>query len=194
MRDRDVPDRDLQIRVDGRPVEPRPDPPPVDRRRRRLVALAVVVVVVTALAVTDLVGDRRQRERSAEAAALRLAVTGASATGTGTPSSQRQSVTVDLSVRNEGPSTVRVLAQRLDGGLPVDTGPAVGLAPGATAVLPVRWRVLCSEIGSLGGPRSLDLVLRTSRGEVRRVGVPLGDEPRGVFRAAALEECEVLLR
>lgn len=155
--------------------------------RRRVVGGALLLGVA-ALVVTDVVRDARERERTAEAASVRLLVTSAQPTGAGRPGRPLQDVQVDLSVRNEGPSVVRVLEQRLDGGVPVDPGPATTVAAGATAVLAVRWRVRCAEVGSLFGPESLDLVVRTRSGEVRRTELAIGPLRR-TFRLAASDAC-----
>lgn len=175
--------------------------PPADGgRHRRLVRAALVVgllAVVTGLAVADRVRDDRRAQRAAETGSVRLAVTAAVPTGAGRPGFARQDARLDLTVRNDGPSVVRVLEQRLDGGVPVDPGPATAVAAGATAVLAVRWRVLCAEVGSLYGPRSLDLVVRTRSGDVTRTRIPLGPplgELRRAFRRAAADACEVLVR
>lgn len=176
------------------------DPGPRDPRRSaraRFAVAAVLAAVVTGVVVTDLVTAARERSRRAEVASVRLSVTQAVPTGEGRPASLVQDARVDLTVRNDGPSVVRVLEQRLDGGEPVDPGPVAGLAPGASAVLGLRWRVRCAEIGGRYGPQSLDLVVRTRRGEVVPTRVALGDplgELRGTFRDAASEACDVLVR
>ncbi|MCW2613813.1 MAG: hypothetical protein JWN08_807, partial [Frankiales bacterium] len=77
-----------------------------------------------------------------------------------------------------------------------DAGPATPVPAGAAAVLPVRWRVLCAEIGGRYGPSTLDLVVRTRSGEVRRTKVPLGPPLgalRRTIRCAAVDACEVLV-
>lgn len=175
------------------------DPRPRDPRqlgRRRLLVVAVLAAVVTGVVVTDLVACARERNRRTEVAGVRLSVTQAVPTGVGRPASLVQDARVALTVRNDGPSAVRVLDQRLDGGVPVDPGPGGALVPGASAVLVVRWRVRCAEIGGRFGPQSLDLGVRTRGGEVVRTRVALGEplgELRGTFRDAAVQACDVLV-
>jgi len=171
-------------------------PAPEQLRRRRGVALVGLLVAVSALVAVDRVGATREQQHLADAGSLRLVVEAAVPTGEGRPGSPRQDARLDLTVRNDGPSVVRVLEQRFDGGVPVDPGPAAPVAAGATAVLPVRWRVLCAEIGGRYGPASLDLLVRTRSGEVRGTKVPLGPPLGGLRRAirsAAVDACEVLV-
>lgn len=164
--------------------------------RGRALVLGGLALAAGVAVVTDAVGDARQRTRAAEAASVRLSVVAAVPTGEGRSGRPVQDARLDLTVRNDGPSVVRVLEQRLAGGVPVDAGPATAIAAGASAVLAVRWRVRCAEVGSLYGPPTLDLVVRTRSGEVVRpevsLGEPLGQLRRTVRRAGS-DACDVLV-
>lgn len=157
-------------------------PRPVPRR------VALIVVALSLLAPAQV--DQLRAARSREAEALRLVVTGVRPTATASSGSLVQDARVALTLRNDGPSRVRVLEQRLDGGGPSDPGPDV--AAGASAELAVRWRVLCSEIGGLYGPQALDLRVGLRGGGVRLLRLPLGPptgQLRRGFRVAGADAC-----
>ena len=156
----------------------------------------MLAVLVVGLVTVDQV--RAAQSRGAAAVRLVLVAARASPAGAlpaaGSTSTVRDAV-VALTVRNEGPDRVRVLQMRLDGGGPTDPGPS--LAPGASVVLSVRWRVLCDEIGSLYGPQALDLVVRTPLRAVRPVQIRLGPPSgpiRSAFRTSAVDSCAVPAR
>lgn len=184
----------MEVTVSGRPPSPPGTPP---RRPSRKVLLSVTVGLA-GLVVSGLVlADQVRSIRAEEAASVRLVLTATTPVPAGTeeaPAAPYADAVLGVTVRNDGPA-VRLLEQRLDGVGPVAAGP--DLAAGSATVLVVRWRVLCSEIGNLFGPQSLDLLVRTGSGGERRLRLPLGP-PRGeirrTFRAAAVDECERLLR
>lgn len=159
---------------------------PAVPRRSALLAVALLGAAgLTALVVAEAVRDRRARE-----ATVALAVTAADRPRPATAgASDVQDVVVDLTVHNTGGTDVVLLDQRLDGGGPVDRVPEGALAAGASAVLAVRWRVLCAEVGSLSGPVALDLTARAPRGGDQRVVLPLQPEARRTFRLAASRAC-----
>ena len=179
------------VTVSGGPaLQPQPRP----QQHISRTGIAVVVVLVLGVVMT---GPVRERRDAHEAAAVRLVVTGAEPADGGVPDSPVQDAVVRLTVRSDGPDPVRLLAQQLDGGGPTDPGPAPALAPGGSARLDVRWRVLCAETGSQDGPRVLGLTLRTPHGPARTVAVPLGaplGPTRRAFHTAAVDACSVLLR
>ncbi len=142
-----------------------------------LIALALLLVATGATA----------ELRSAQDVDLRIVSAAAGATPGAT--GDVQDAAVDLTVRNTGAFAVEVVDQRLDRGGPVDRVPAPALAAGATAVLALRWRVLCAEVGTLFGPRSLDLTVRPARGGARQVSVALRPAVRQAFRTAASSAC-----
>ena len=91
--------------------------------------------------------------------------------------------------RSMGGRITSMVAADVDGGGPVDRVPGAALRADATSVLPVRWRVLCAEVGSLFGPRALDLTVRPRRGEQVSVSLSLPPTTRQVFRTAASLAC-----
>lgn len=100
-----------------------------------------------------------------------------------------QDAVVDVTVHNSGRFGVLVLDQRLDRGGPVDRGPVRAVAGGTAVVLAARWQVRCAEVGTLFGPRSLDLTVRPARGAARGLHLPLRPAVRQAFRAAASDAC-----
>ena len=140
--------------------------------------LALVALAVTGLVAVELVGA----VRSSDLAGVRLVLTDARPVGAPPVGGGVQDAVLAVTVRNDGGSAVRIVEQRLDGGGRADSGRLIEAS--ASAVLPVRWRVLCAQIGGLAGPRSLDLRVRTRTRAAGPVRLPLG-ELRRPFRAAA---------
>lgn len=165
----------MDVVVSGR--QPRP-------RLPRTVPVIAVALLVTGLVAADEVRDARAREATVD-----LALVGARPMAALFETRAVQDAVVGVSVRNTGPTAVVVLDQRLDGGGPADPGPAAALTVGATAVLAVRWRVLCAEVGTLFGPRTLDLTVRPRRGGGRVVSLPLPPPARAAFRRAGSDAC-----
>lgn len=148
------------------------------------------LLLVTGLVVADQVRAARSRETAALDLSVTAAVAAARPPGRAAAAGPVQDAVVALTVRNSGPYGLTVLEQELDGGGPVDAGPA--LAARASAVLDVRWRVLCGEVGTLFGPQELQLVVRTRSRAVRQVSLPLGPPTglvRRTFHAAAVDAC-----
>ena len=153
-------------------------------RLPRSVPVIVVALVLNGLVGADAITQARARERVVD-----LVLTTAAATAPPERSRAVQDAVVELGVRNAGSYVVQVLDQQLDGGGPVDRVPGAALRAEATAVLPVRWRVLCAEVGSLFGPQALDLTVRPRRGEQVSVSLSLPPTTRQVFRTAASRAC-----
>ena len=148
-----------------------------------------VPVIVAALVLNGLVGADAITQSRAQERVVDLVLTTAAATAPPARSRAVQDAVVELGVRNAGSYAVQLLDQQLDGGGPVDRGPGAALRSDATAVLPVRWRVLCAEVGTLFGPRALDLTVRPRRGEQVSVSLRLPPTTRQVFRTAASLAC-----
>ena len=148
-----------------------------------------VPVIVVALVLNGLVGAHAITQARARERVVDLVLTTAEATAPPERSRAVQDAVVELGVRNAGSYAVQLLDQQLDGGGPVDRVPGAALRAEATAVLPVRWRVLCAEVGSLFGPRALDLSVRSRRGEQVSVSLSLPPTTRQVFRTAASRAC-----
>lgn len=165
-----------------------------ERSTPRLLTVLPVLAVAVAGAGLLAAGELRQASREDELARVHLELVGSEgATATVTAGGRSEAV-VRLAIGNAGPEPVRLVDQRLDGGPPVDAAPAGALAAGATVLLAVRWRALCSEIGSLYGPASLGLTVRTRSGATGRVELPLGPPvatagPRRQLRLAASAAC-----
>ena len=153
-------------------------------RLPRSVPVIVVALVLNGLVGADAIAQARARERVVD-----VVLTTAAATAPPARSRAVQDVVVELGVRNAGSYAVQLLDQQLDGGGPVDRVPGAALRADATSVLPVRWRVLCAEVGSLFGPRALDLTVRPRRGEQVSVSLSLPPTTRQVFRTAASRAC-----
>ena len=153
-------------------------------RLPRSVPVIVVALVLNGLVGVDAITQARARERVVD-----LVLTTALPTAPPARSRAVQDAVVELGVRNAGSYVVQVLDQQLDGGGPVDRVPGTALRADATAVLPVRWRVLCAEVGSLFGPQALDLTVRPRRGEQVSVSLSLPPTTRQVFRTAASLAC-----
>ena len=153
-------------------------------RLPRSVPVIVVALVLNGLVGADAITQARARERVVD-----VVLTTAAATVPPARSRAVQDAVVELGVRNAGSYAVQLMDQQLDGGGPVDRGPNAALRAEATAVLPVRWRVLCAEVGSLFGPRALDLSVRPRRGEQVSVSLSLPPTTRQVFRTAASRAC-----
>ena len=158
------------------------------RQSRPGLPLAVPFIAM-ALLFTGLVSADQVRDARAREATVELALTGARPVAASFETRAVQDAVVGLSLRNGGPTAVVILDQRLDGGGPVDPGPAAALGVGATAVLAVRWRVLCAEVGTLFAPRTLDLTARPRRGGGRAVSLPLPPAARQAFRRAGSQAC-----
>ena len=154
-------------------------------RLPRSVPVIVVALVLNGLVGADAITQARARERVVD-----LVLTTALPAAPPARSRAVQDAVVELGVRNAGSYVVQVLDQQLDGGGPVDRVPGgAALRADATAVLPVRWRVLCAEVGSLFGPQALDLTVRPRRGEQVSVSLSLPPTTRQVFRTAASRAC-----
>ena len=162
---------------------------PPGRWPSRRVLLLVLVAVVTGLVVADGVRDRRAAQELVDLALVRAVPAPGAGVRDQVPREDAvQEPVVVLPVRNAGEEPIRLVEQRLDGGGPVDrTGRSLGA--GETTGLDVRWRVLCAEVGSLEGPRRLDLVVRPRRGPARPVSLALDDAARRRFRLAASDLC-----
>lgn len=176
-----------------------PGPPRWDRRRTTGPAVVALTLVAAAVGLTLLPGDGPPAREPAVEAPPPLRIVGVRPVDSPTsrPRSPVQDAGVAVTVLNEGADAAVVLEQRLDGG-PPDAGPVDPVPPAGTAELTVRWRVLCDEIGGLGGPRQLVLWVRSGQGGAReeRVPLPSYDDPTGParqIRAAGVRACAVLL-
>lgn len=148
-----------------------------------------VPLIALGLTLTWLLGAVAVRDGRARDATVDLVLDGARTTSAATGAGPVQEAVLELRVRNQGGSPVALLDQRLDGGGLVDPGPAGPLTAGGAVLLAVRWRVLCAEVGTLFGPRALDLTAQPRRGGPRRVQLPLDPATRQAFRSAASDAC-----
>ena len=199
-----LPARHETVLVGGAPGPEKGSP---GRRRflagRGRLLLAVLLLLAVGLQAGRSVWLEHRREAVAtEAAGLRLVLVEARATpvAVGVPGDPVQRAPVDLLLRNDSAFPVTVLGAGLDGTAPAL--PARRTDPGGQVVVPVRWRVLCAEVGELPGPRLLTLSVRATTGVARKVALrlPTYDDPVGggagtarTFHAAAVLVCGVLV-
>lgn len=163
-----------------RPLEPRAWWP-------RAVPVIVTGLVLNALVALDQVRETRSRQQAVDLVIIETRP--AARTAPASRSGAVQDAVVEVGVRNAGSYALHLLDQQLDGGGPVDRGPTAALAADATAVLAVRWRVLCAEVGSVFAPRALVLTVRPRRGGERSVSLGLTLPARQLFRTAASRAC-----
>jgi hypothetical protein len=140
------------------------DASPGERRRRRIAAALVGGGLLVALGAGDELADRRA-EATAAAAVDLLLLDDWSGTTSYERSTGELSYTVDLTVRNDGPRTVRLLGIGLPG---VQLRAPVELAAGRGRLLSLEGSWACGvrepapvsvpvEVGTDAGPRSVDL-------------------------------------
>lgn len=181
---------DLSAGADLAPGSDRATFPPSRPAPPLLVAalsLIFVAGVVGALAVRAV--DQRRVEADRH---LTVAVTGArmgSAVPTGRSGEASAAVILNLAVS----VPVSIVAAELDGAPPVSRPePGAVTTMTQTPSLTVRWRVLCAEVGSIPGPRLLDVDVRARSGdEHRRVTLATTDDDpvSRVFWLAAAQAC-----
>ena len=164
-----------------------------------VVAGVVAAALLLGLGAVDLhraqVSARAVQARAEGLASLRLEVVGAQASeAVPVLGASVQDARVVLSVRNAGPSPVRLLDTRLDGDGPVIPAGAASVRAGAVAVLPTVWRVRCQEVGGLTGPFLLEIGVALADGSTvpYRVDLQPVTAPEASarsYRAAALRSC-----
>ena len=194
------------VTISGGPAASEPPPAPRWSRRTRWALGTVLILLLLGYVGFSLHAASRRRAAAAavaaaeaEADALRLVVTAAGvAPQAGQPGEAVQDAQVVLTLRNDGPVTVRVLAATLDGTRREVT---VQVPSKAAGDVPVTWRIRCAEVGSLPGPRILDLQVRGPAGPhevhlrlpfVPRRHLPPGDLAQQ-FHRAAVQVCDVLV-
>ena len=165
--------------------------------------MLAVAVATGALVLGVGIADLHRAQVSARAvqaheeglAALRLEVVGAQASeAVPVLGASVQDARVVLSVRNAGPSPVRLLDTRLDGDGPVVPAGAAAVRAGAVAVVPTVWRVRCQEVGGLTGPFLLEIGVELADGSTVPYRLDLDpvtspEGPARSYRAAALRSC-----
>ncbi len=168
-------------------------------RRRVRAAVGGGAALLLVLGAVDLhrsqVSVRAAAARAEGLASLRLEVVGAQAAeAVPVLGAQVQDARVVLSVRNAGPSPVRLREAQLDGDGPVTAADAAPVRAGAVALLPTVWRVRCQEVGGLTGPFLLEVEVTLADGstvpyriDLQPVTWPAG--PARSYRAAALRSC-----
>lgn len=170
--------------------------------RRGLAAGVGVVILAGYVGVTELgrsaaSSQRRTAERAAaQRAAVRLSLDGSGdvALIRGTPGESTQAALVRVRLRNEGPDAVELLQARVDG---TPRGLTGVVRPGGRSEVLLSWRVRCAEVGTLRGPRRLELQVRVPAGPVAvTLDLPPYDGRQGLggtFHLAAVDVCDVLV-
>ncbi len=184
------------------PVTVRGAPPRPPRGRRQGSRRPVVLVLVLLLVILAGLAVRNTRQSAHEAearSAHTVSWTVVRATvdpgNRGVPAALLQSGIVDVVLRNDSQATLHLLGARLDGAGPVSSLLPTTVRAGATALLPVTWRVRCAEVGVTPGPRLLELRVRLGSRRSYATRLPLtGEGTYRAFHAAAVSACDVLVR
>jgi hypothetical protein len=149
----------------------------------------VLVALLVAVLGAMLLAKRNDDRASAEGRLLKIGVVSAAPSLLeDQPALDRRFAAVDLTVANEGPLPVRVVSQQLDGGPPADPGPAVTVAAMHRLLLHVRWRIRCSQVGTVLGPGFLSLTVRAPHGD-HVLRVALESSTARAFHLAAVGAC-----